>query len=66
MTCLEDKMNKDVGTSKRENSDRLIFLKLHNACVKRQHPQVALGVNALLNCIITPPPRAGFLTDYVI
>jgi len=36
MTCLEDKMNKDVGTSKRENSDHLIFLKLHNTCVKHQ------------------------------
>jgi len=36
MTCLEDKMNKDVGTSKRENSDHLIFLKLHKAYVKHQ------------------------------
>jgi len=36
MTCLEDKMNKDVGTSKRGNSDHLIFLKLHKAYVKHQ------------------------------
>ena len=36
MTCSEDKMNKVVGTSKRENSDHLIFPKLHDAYVKQQ------------------------------
>jgi len=36
MTCVEDKLNKYVGTCKRENSDHLIFLKLQNAYVKHQ------------------------------
>jgi hypothetical protein len=36
MTSSEDKMKKCAGTSRIENSEHKIFLKLHNGCMTRQ------------------------------